>query len=67
MIDVYDFMLTPTISCARSRLDEPDRFSRTGTSELILATHPETNSICAVISWPLGWDVLAQGLIELIV
>ena len=27
--------------------------------------HPGSTKI--VISWPLGWDVLAQGLIELIV
>jgi chromosome segregation ATPase len=32
-----------------------------------LALIKQQNDHIAVISWPLGWDVLAQGLIELIV
>jgi hypothetical protein len=33
---------------------------------LLLPRRGEGMRIKCVISWPLGWDILAQGLIELI-
>jgi hypothetical protein len=44
--------------------DDPMWCNRVSHVKDMWAMYPD---LVGVISWPLGWDVLAQGLIELIV